>query len=333
MATKSRPKADPGAPEITVAAEQAGLRLDHFLKARFPELPKRQMQAWFDQGRVLCNGRAARKGSRLCEGDRILVRGPLGERGFVLVPDPELPLSVLFEDPFLVAVDKPPGMPTHPLRSGETGTLANALIVRYPELPGIGYSAREPGLLHRLDRETSGVVLAAKKAFAFEQMRVQFEKGLVLKTYLALVEGEPEPWGRIDSSIGSRGRRAGRVRAVDPADARGYRSLREAETRFRVVRRYGSFSLVRLWMRTGARHQLRVHMASIGCPIAGDRTYGSGQERLAYASSSTEPPRQLLHAAEIQFFHPESGRSMRIRSPLELEFAGYLERLRGERYR
>jgi 23S rRNA pseudouridine1911/1915/1917 synthase len=311
--------------EYIVASSDAGMRLDRFLKERLPESSRNAIRTWLEEGRVLCNQWAGRKGMRVVPGDRIRVDLLVGERGFALLPDPGLALDILFEDSFLVAVDKPPGVPSHPLKTGETGTVVNALVARYPEMRGVGFSARDAGLLHRLDRETSGVLLAARKPSGFDGLRVEFEQGRVVKVYLALVHGNPGPEGRVEALIGTRSRRADRVEVVrDPARCKGYRSLRPAQTRFRVTREYRSSCLVRLWMTTGARHQLRAHMASIGCPIVGDSVYGSGVDS---QSEMQSPPRQLLHAAEIQFFHPACGKRMRIQSPLEKEFAGYIEGL------
>ena len=239
-----------------------------------------------------------------------------------ILPDASFPLQILFEDTFLVAVAKPSGLSTYPLQNGEKGTVANALAAQYPEMQGIGFSIREPGLLHRLDKETSGVLLAARSAFSFEQLRIQFEQERVVKIYKAVVQGRPASRGMIDKPIGSRTRRSNRVEVVGGQEpAHGVRGLRPAETRYRVIRSGERYSLVHLRMTTGARHQLRAHLSFLGHPVAGDRLYGSGSSG---PPGETKPTRHLLHAAEIRFFHPEQGRTVRIRCPLPGDFQDFL---------
>jgi 23S rRNA pseudouridine1911/1915/1917 synthase len=248
---------------------------------------------------------------------------PPGQGGETVVPDPEQNLRVLWEDPWLVAVAKSPGLPSHPLRAGERGTVVNALVARYPEMKGIGYSAREPGLLHRLDRDTSGLLLAARSVSAFEQIRSQFEQQRVTKIYLAVVLGQPERAGTVSLPIGSRGRRARKVFVCrDPNPRKSLRGLYPAETFFRLVRSGKQCSLVRLVMRTGVRHQIRAHMGHLGHPVAGDGLYGQGLDVLT--GLIPPAPRQLLHAAEIRFFHPDDGRETRIRCPLPDDFRDFV---------
>ena len=297
-----------------VAETEAGRRLDRFLRDRLAGVPRRDLEAWIRAGGALRNGRAARKGTILDAGDRVELRVPGRHATRGLEPDPDLGLSVLFQDDHLVAVDKPPGVATHPLRSGERGTVANALVVRYPEMSGIGFSEREAGLVHRLDRDTSGVLLAARTRSAFEGLRTQFEQGLVVKAYVALVHGVPPPRGVVDRPIGARTRRSARVEVV-PEGGRPdrYRHVVSAETRYRVIRSAGGFSLVRVTMTTGARHQIRAHMAFLGHPVVGDRLYGGGTGSEADRSGSG---RHLLHSTEIRFLHPATGKEKRVRSPV-----------------
>jgi 23S rRNA pseudouridine1911/1915/1917 synthase len=254
------------------------------------------------------------------------LRIPFGSTAGGVVPEPDLDLRILREDSLLVAVDKAPGVPTHPLRAGERGTVANGLMARYPEMEGVGFSLREPGILHRLDRDTSGILLAARTDSAFERMRVEFEQGRVTKVYFAVVHGRPEPEGVILRPIGSRGRRARRVEVLrQDAGGRGLRGCSPAETHYSVVRTYRGFSLVRLRMTTGARHQLRAHMAFLGHPVVGDSVYG----RTPRASRpDREPGRHLLHAAELRFFHPLQGKPTRIRSPLPDDMRSFLKHLK-----
>jgi 23S rRNA pseudouridine1911/1915/1917 synthase len=315
----------PAGQQYLVAVGQAGLRIDRFLKDRLPELSRREIAFWIQERAILLNGRPVRKGAILSEGDRVGLRIPSGSSRGGVVPEPDLELKVLWEDPLLVAVDKAPGMPTHPLYEGERGTVANGLVARYPEMEGIGFSPREPGVLHRLDRETSGVLLAARKGSAFERLRVEFEQGRVAKTYFAVVHGRPDRKGLVDRPVASRARRARRVQVVrEEPPARGLRGLSPAETQYRVIRYYRGFAFVRLKMTTGARHQIRAHMAFLGHPVVGDSVYGKTPGELP---SDRQPVRHLLHAAELGFFHPSEGRPIRIRSPIPADMRSFLRKL------
>jgi 23S rRNA pseudouridine1911/1915/1917 synthase len=315
----------PSARQYLVAVGQAGMRIDRFLKDRLPELSRREIAFWIQEKGVLRNGRPVGKGAILCEGDRVDLRIPFGSSKGGVVPEPDLALKVLWEDPLLVAVDKAPGMPTHPLHAGERGTVANGLIARYPEMAGIGFSPREPGVLHRLDRETSGVLLASRQGSAFERLRVEFEQGRVVKVYFAIVHGRPERKGVVVRPVASRARRARRVEVVrDERAARRLRAVSPAETQYNVVRYYRGFAFVRLRMTTGARHQIRAHMAFLGHPVVGDSVYGKGSRAFP---PGREPVRHLLHAAELGFFHPSEGRPVRIRAPLPTDMRAFLKKL------
>ena len=322
-----RPADPPGAQECRVEVGQAGTRIDRFVKDRFPELSRREIVFWIQEQGILCNGRPVKKGAILRDGDRVEIRVPFGSTETTVVPEPDLGLRVLREDSLLVAVDKPPGMPTHPLHAGERGTVANGLVALYPEMEGVGFSPREPGILHRLDRDTSGVLLAARTGSAFERLRVEFEQGRVVKVYYAVVHGRLAPEGVISRPVASRGRRARRVEVVrDELGARGLRGCIPAETHYSVVRAYRGFSFVRLRMTTGARHQLRAHMAFLGNPVVGDQVYGRTPRA---GRPSRQPQRHLLHAAELRFFHPLQGKPIKIRSPLPADFRSFLKRLKG----
>ncbi len=309
-----------------ITAQEAGQRLDHFLKEKLLDrLSRRQIVHLIKGRKVLCNGRPAHKGSILCKDDRLhLQLSPAQQKGEIL-PDPEIPLKILFEDSSLIVLNKAPGMAAHPLDMDEQGTVANGLVLQYPEMQGIGFSPREPGLVHRLDRDTSGVLLAARKAAVFERLRAQFEQGQVQKVYLALVQGRPEPKGEVDRPIGNKTRHSRCVTVVpEEGSSRRLRKLSPALTRYRVVRYFRDYSMVRLWMTTGVRHQLRAHMAFLGHPVAGDLLYRGDYKGPA---KGEQPSRQLLHAAEIAFFHPADGRKLRFRCPLPHDFQDFLNGL------
>jgi len=309
--------------QYRVTPEEAGTRLDRFLMMKIPGAARRDVMGWIDSGRVRCQGQPARKGVRLPAGCRVELWPPDEHGARTVVPEPDLDVVVLHQDSWLLALSKPAGVPSNPLRAGERGTVANFLVARYPEMQGVGYSGLEPGLVHRLDRDTSGVLLAARTAAAFERLRSQFDQRRVVKVYLAVVLGRPPAEGTVALPIGTRARRGRKVFVYeDPGETRNVRSLYPAETSYRVIRAAERCSLVRLMMRTGVRHQIRAHMDHLGHPVAGDGLYGPGSERGTALASP--PPRQLLHASEIRFCHPEDGRVLRIRCPLPADFRACL---------
>jgi 23S rRNA pseudouridine1911/1915/1917 synthase len=235
-----------------------------------------------------------------------------------LQANPRLAVSILYEDTAVVVVDKPPGMPGHALRAEETETVANFLLAWDPRLSGIGDHPLEPGMVHRLDTDTSGVVLVARTAAAYRALRAQFSLHQVGKEYRALVHGDVRRPGSVRAPIAHhRDRRKMRVcapgeHAVD---------ARPAETHYRPLECFGRHTLLEVHIRTGVMHQIRVHLASIGHPIVGDRLYGR-------PPGSGEPPRHLLHAAGIDFIHPETGAPMHISSPLPADFSACVEAVR-----
>jgi 23S rRNA pseudouridine1911/1915/1917 synthase len=222
-------------------------------------------------------------------------------------------------DAHVVVLDKPPGMPSHPLKPGETGTAANALVGRFPEMAAIGPSAREGGLVHRLDTDTSGLLLAARTAPAHAMLRAQFAARTVEKGYLALVRGELHAGGEIDVPLAHDPHDARKVRAASDPEWAEAHEARPAVTRFTPLERRAGFTLVDVEIATGVLHQIRAHLAFIGHPLAGDALYGgpvlSGLSR------------HFLHAARLAFTHPDGNRP-RFDSPLPTDLAGVLGSLR-----
>jgi 23S rRNA pseudouridine1911/1915/1917 synthase len=220
------------------------------------------------------------------------------------VPQPELPLAVVHEDAWLLAVDKPAGQLCHPLEAGERDTLANAVVARFPECAEASDAAREGGLCQRLDRETSGLVLVARHREAWTAVRALLQAGRVEKVYLALVRGETPDAGRCDLPLSQRG--TAPPRAVSKPDAKA-KSVRPARTRFVTLGRSTSFSLLEVWIESGVRYQIRAHLAALGFPLVGDPIYGGG-----------EPPgslgRHLLHAWKLGFTHPGTGATLRLQA-------------------
>jgi 23S rRNA pseudouridine1911/1915/1917 synthase len=285
---------------LTVTAAEAGERVDLFVGKKL-SLSRAKLKALFESGAVRVDGRKAKKGQTVAEGQRVEVEVP-DEGPRAPMPQPELPLTVLREVGALVFVDKPAGLPVHPLEAGEKGTVANALVARWPELAEASADPREAGLVHRLDIETSGVLLAAKNRDTWTALRAQFSTGgEAVKLYLALVEGPIADEGEIELALAQHG---GRVRPALPSDT----DARPARSEFRVLSREGDRSLVEVRIFTGVMHQVRAHLAAIGAPIVGDALYeGAAEPRLS---------RFFLHAASLEVSNPENGERVRVESPL-----------------
>ena len=260
--------------EFEVDSALAGTRLDKLLVALIPGLGRRKASRLFEEQRVRVGGRRASKGAVARQGDRISVDLP-DEIGHGVVPEPDAPLVVSLETDRIVVVEKPAGQPTAPIRDGETGTLANALVGHYPEMADVGHGAREPGLLHRLDTGTSGLVLAARDAAAFGSLAEGLKTGALVKEYLAICEAEGlASSGTIEIALAHHPKDKKKMYAcVHPRDVARY-APREASTSFRVVRVEGRWALVEAGARAALRHQIRAHMAAIGHPLANDALYG-----------------------------------------------------------
>jgi 23S rRNA pseudouridine1911/1915/1917 synthase len=287
---------------FTVGPGEAG-RLDRVLAARFPGIGRRGWAALLAAGEVAVNGARARKGDRVASGDQVTMRhAPTAAGSLAPVPQPELPLEVLHSDARLLALAKPAGQPSHPLRAGETGTLANALVARFPECAHAGREPREAGLVHRLDRGTSGVLIAARDPDAYRAARRAFAAGEVAKTYLAVVAGRAES-GAIDLPLTQRGRRSVPARPGAPGAL-------AAHTAWRVLAATDEVSLVEVSARTGRMHQVRAHLAAAGHPLVGDPLYGGPA---VAGGQAIEHP--FLHARSIAMPHPDGGR-LTVAAPL-----------------
>ena len=300
--------------QFSVTSEHAGKRLDQALHQQFPEFSRARLQDWIRRARVLVNGAAARSARMLRAGDRVDVE-PAELPPLQAEPE-AIPLRVLYEDQDFVAIDKPAGMVVHAGAGVHTGTLVNALLGRFQPLSALGGDLR-PGIVHRLDRFTSGVILVAKNDAAHRALAAQFAGRQVEKTYLALVHGEMKTGtGRIEKPIARDPRHRTRMTA---RLGRG----RAAFTEYRVLRRFTGFTFLEVRIGTGRTHQIRVHLSSIGHPVAGDRLYG------APAKNEIQPPgdRFFLHAHRIRFQHPFTAQPLEIESPLPGDLTAWLERL------
>ncbi|MCB9557431.1 MAG: RluA family pseudouridine synthase [Deltaproteobacteria bacterium] len=254
--------------EFVVDAQADGSRLDRFLLAEMPDVTRGSIERLCARGRVRVDGKRAAKGMRLRGGQVVAVAAALDEQP---VAQPELALEVLAERADFIAVNKPAGLPCHPLVPGETDTLANALVARFPECATASVVAREGGLTHRLDTSTSGILLAARSRESYSRIRQWFAEGQVGKRYLALVEGAIDDSGVVDYPI-----------EADPNDRRRVVAVRDrfdrglgATTNYQPIATHGELSLLEVGCTTGRRHQVRVHLAAIGHPLVADTLYGA----------------------------------------------------------
>ena len=295
--------------KFSVEIGEAGRRLDHVLQARLPEFSRSRIQEWIKAGRVLVDGLPGRASRTVRAGEAIAV-DPAAPPPLDASPE-DIPLHVLYEDDDLVAIDKPAGMVVHAGAGVHSGTLVNALLHRFGALSGVGGALR-PGIVHRLDRYTSGVLLVAKNDQAHRNLAAQFSGRRVEKTYLALVHGAVGPeTGRIERPIARDPSHRTRMTARLPEG-------RAAWSEYRVSRRFPGFTFLEVRIGTGRTHQIRVHLSSIGHPVAGDTLYG--------APKSPEP-RFFLHAHRIRFRRPSSDEPLEIVSPLPPDLESWLTRL------
>ena len=290
-------------------SEGKGERLDLFLTGQGLGLTRSQVQRLLREGWVWVNENIVKPSHRLRPGDVVSVTIP-PPREPLLEPQP-IPVPVVYQDADLVVVDKPAGLTVHPAPGHPSYTLVNALLALCPDLKGIGGELR-PGIVHRLDKDTSGLMVVAKSAVAHNVLSRQWKLREVRKGYLALARGRVEPWeGVIQAPIGRNPRNRKKMAVVPNG--------REAETGYTVLRYFKGYTLLEVFPRTGRTHQIRVHLAHIGHPMAGDRLYG-GSELLE---------RQFLHAHLLGFHHPSTGQWMEFASPLPPELQAVVDRLEG----
>ncbi len=294
-----------------VAPQDALKRLDVFLAEKESSLSRSQIKRLIEDEHVEVDGRRAKAGMRLKENQSVSLTIPEPQKAEAHAEP--IPLKILHEDGHLLVVDKPAGMVVHPGAGNYSGTLVNALLHHCPDLPGIGGVLR-PGIVHRLDKDTSGVLVVAKDDFAHRGLSEQFKKHTASRKYIGIVFGGMEDEGEVSAMIG---RHPVDRKKMSARPRRG----REARTHWRVLRRFRHFDLVEFLLETGRTHQIRVHLSSVGHPILGDPVYG-GRRRLA----GVEPPRlrgglqklkrQALHAVSLGFTHPVTGERLEFSSPL-----------------
>jgi 23S rRNA pseudouridine1911/1915/1917 synthase len=296
---------------VELMVDLGGERVDKWIAERAPELSRAQVQRLIEAGRVTVDGVVPKPSYRLSTGETVVVRVPPPEP-VELAPEP-IPLDVVYEDRDLIVVNKPAGLVVHPAAGHSHGTLVHAILAHCPDLAGVGGVLR-PGIVHRLDRDTSGLIVIAKNDAAQLALQRQFKSRTVEKVYLALVEGLPSPaQGRIDASIGRDSRHRQQMAVV----AQGGRA---AQTDYRVVEALGDYALLEIRPHTGRTHQIRVHLAALGYPVAGDRVYGRRHQPDSF-------DRQLLHAWRLTFALPSSGERRTFTTPLPPDLRAVLHRL------
>ncbi len=315
--------------EFEVDETESGERLDLFLSKQKLFLTRSQIKRVTDGGKVWVNNRNVKPGYRVRSGDVVSIEKE-SPREYGLTPE-EIPLDVIFEDRSIIVVDKPPGMVVHPAAGNYSGTLVNALLFHCQDLSGIGGVLR-PGIVHRLDKNTSGLIVVAKSDGAHRELAAQFKDHLVTKVYKALVHGAVEEEGMVDLSIG---RHPADGKKMSTKSRRG----KEALTHWRVVESYGPVALLDVEIETGRTHQIRVHLNALGHPVVGDSVYGNSKKRIKAIKNISlrtilnEVARQALHASRIGFHHPETGEYVEFTSPLPADIAPVCDKLREYAFR
>jgi 23S rRNA pseudouridine1911/1915/1917 synthase len=304
---------------LLVEDDRAGERLDRYLADAVPGLSRSQAQRLIDEGHVRVEGRTAKANLPVKAGDVVHVTLPDPEPATAVAED--IPVPILYEDADLVVVNKPAGMVVHPAAGHSSGTLVNALLHHVDDLSGVGGELR-PGIVHRLDKGTSGVMVVAKHDAAHEALAAQFHDRHVEKEYVALVWGVVQAGRRIDLPIGR-----------DPNDRQKMsaraRRARSAVTRITKAEHLRGVTLCQVAIHTGRTHQIRVHLSAIGHPVVGDATYGGVKARVAQdLRPLLRLDRPFLHAARLAFTHPTDGRAMSFEAPLPADLQGVLDELR-----
>jgi 23S rRNA pseudouridine1911/1915/1917 synthase len=310
----------PDTHHFTASSDDAGQRLDRFLATQLPELSRSRIAELIDEGHVRVNGARAKRAHHVVPGERIDIT-LLPRPALEAVPE-EIPLDILYEDDDLLVVNKPAGMTVHAGAGASHGTLVNALLHRFERLSAIGGPLR-PGIVHRLDKDTSGALVVARNDAAHRHLADQFQKRTVEKTYVALVHGRlKRDAGTIDLPVGR-----DPVRRTRMTTRR--REGREARTDWKVLARLENFTLVLVRIHTGRTHQIRVHFSALGHPVVGDTLYGAPRQvRVPRNATAPEPlGRNFLHAARISFEHPRTGKRITLAAPLPPELRQFAREL------
>jgi len=316
--------AEPWSIAFTISSSEAGIRLDALVSDRYPALSRNTISRLIREGAIQVNNQPRKPAFKPAAGDYVTGMIPAVNDSATtetLLPD-AIPLDILFEDTAYLALNKPPGVVVHPAPGHRRQTMANALIHYRPELDGIGDTSGRPGIVHRLDKDTSGILLVAKSKAAFRHLCAQFKARTIEKKYLGLVYGQPETdTGFIDLPIGRHTEHRKKM------SASRYNRARPAETSWQVKTRFDRVTLMEYAIKTGRTHQIRVHSAAINCPIIGDSVYGikrphkflQSYPKLRQALAGVH--RQMLHAWRIKFLHPETDAPIFIEAPVAPDMA------------
>jgi 23S rRNA pseudouridine1911/1915/1917 synthase len=298
---------------FVIGQDQAGQRLDRFLTGALGTLSRATVQQMIVSGGVQVNAHASKGGYVLRAGDSVELVSSTPDTTRPTASPRVLPLDIVYEDDDLLVINKAVGMVVHPAPGHSDDTLVNALLARYPELQGVGDEGR-PGIVHRLDKDTSGLLIVAKNGHALTALMEQMQRHEIVKRYVALVEGIVKlDKGSIDAPIGRDARNRQQMTITT-------RESREARTHFRVLERFHTHTLLLLQLETGRTHQIRVHLKAIGHPVVGDATYGSKT-----ALKGAKLQRQFLHAYQLQFRQPTTGEMISLEAPLPQDLQNVLD--------
>ena len=298
----------------SIQIDEAGMRLDRYLTTQLPDLSRTAIQKLIEDEEVLVNGHISKSGYVLKLGDEVQLNSLDMHTNATSIIPRSYPLDIIFEDEDLLVVNKAAGMVVHPAPGHHDDTLVNALAAYYPDIMNEDLGLR-PGIIHRLDKDTSGLIIVAKNAIAHSALATQMKRHEIIKRYLALVEGVVAlDQGSIDAPIGRNPRHRQQM-AVTVVKSRA------ARTHFRVQQRFNRHTLLLLELETGRTHQIRVHLRAIGHPVVGDPVYGSGN-----ISRGISPGRQFLHAFQLIFTHPTTGDILHLEAPLPEDLQTILDR-------
>ena len=307
---------------FTVASLDANIRLDIFLSQKLPDLTRSRIKNLIEDGLVSLNNKSAKAGAKIKTGDQISVTIP--EPQPIKAEPEKIPLDILYEDKHIIVINKPPGLTVHPGAGRTKGTLVNALLYHCKDLSGIGGALR-PGIVHRIDKDTSGVLVAAKTDKSHQFLSKQFKEHSMKRRYLALV------WGVVKNDIGTIdlhiGRHVSERKKMSVRTSRG----RRAVTHYKVIKRFDNFTLIEATLETGRTHQIRVHLSAIHHPVVGDPVYGKKNMPSGLSPKLTmllkNLKRQALHAQILGIIHPETQKYMEWTAPLPDDIKGIITAL------